>query len=186
MLESKEYPKFVKAVYGGMEECPDTKRQHFQGALNTNSVRFSQVKNWLPKAHIELARNKEALKKYVMKEETSIGDKVIRDNERKFMTIAQALTIVAKHVYGKEDIYAVPPRTYSTMYWSGVMSHLEEQEEDISLFSQPQLERAWKNTWIYWIQKIHKQISMDAEADSITAEGMDISPQSGEIFMNDL
>lgn len=43
---------------------------HYQGMLNTPQVRFSAVKKVFPRAHIEIARNKQALAKYVHKEET--------------------------------------------------------------------------------------------------------------------
>lgn len=48
--------------------------QHFQAMLRTPQVRFSAVKKVLPRAHIEVARNKQALAKYVQKEETRAGE----------------------------------------------------------------------------------------------------------------
>jgi len=47
---------------------------HFQGLLKTNQVRFSAVKRHFPRAHIEAARNAAALKEYVHKEETRVGE----------------------------------------------------------------------------------------------------------------
>jgi len=47
---------------------------HFQGLLKTTQVRFSAVKKQFPRAHIELARNAAALKEYVHKEETRVGE----------------------------------------------------------------------------------------------------------------
>lgn len=47
---------------------------HYQGMLKTPQVRFSQIKKILPRAHIELAKNKTALAKYVHKEETRIEE----------------------------------------------------------------------------------------------------------------
>lgn len=58
---------------GQLEECPDTKRQHYQFAIKTPHVRMSQVVKTFPGAHIEVCRNKDALLKYVGKEETRIG-----------------------------------------------------------------------------------------------------------------
>lgn len=46
---------------------------HYQGMLTTPQVRFSQVKKVIPRAHIELAKNKSALQKYVSKEDTRIA-----------------------------------------------------------------------------------------------------------------
>jgi hypothetical protein len=59
---------------GQLEECPDTKRQHYQFAVKTPQVRMSQVRKMFCGAHIEEARNKAALEQYVNKEETRIGD----------------------------------------------------------------------------------------------------------------
>lgn len=46
--------------------------KHIQCCINTTQQRFSAIKQWLDRAHIELARNKEALKKYCRKSETSV------------------------------------------------------------------------------------------------------------------
>jgi len=45
---------------------------HYQGMLTTPQVRFSAVKKLFPRAHIEMARNKSALEKYVHKEDTRL------------------------------------------------------------------------------------------------------------------
>lgn len=50
--------------------------EHFQAMLTTPQVRFSAVKKVLPRAHIEVARNKAALQKYVNKEDTRLGGAV--------------------------------------------------------------------------------------------------------------
>lgn len=46
---------------------------HYQGMLTTPQVRFSAVKKVFPRAHVEVARNKQALEKYVKKEESRVG-----------------------------------------------------------------------------------------------------------------
>lgn len=51
--------------------------KHIQMCLNTTQQRFSAIKNWLPRAHIELARNKDALKKYCQKSATSVSGSFI-------------------------------------------------------------------------------------------------------------
>lgn len=45
---------------------------HYQGCLTTPQVRFSAIKKTFPRAHIEKAKNKSALIKYVNKEETRL------------------------------------------------------------------------------------------------------------------
>lgn len=46
---------------------------HFQGMLKTPQVRFSCVKKTFPRAHIEVARNPQALQQYVNKEESRVA-----------------------------------------------------------------------------------------------------------------
>jgi len=58
---------------GQLEECPETKRQHYQFAIKTPHIRMSQVVKVFQGAHIEVCRNKDALLQYVAKEETRIG-----------------------------------------------------------------------------------------------------------------
>lgn len=58
----------------GQYEKGEQETEHFQGMLSTPQVRFSAVKKQFPRAHIEVARSKQALKKYVSKEETRVGE----------------------------------------------------------------------------------------------------------------
>lgn len=46
---------------------------HYQLAVRTPQIRFSQVKKSFPRAHIEVAKNPAALLSYVVKEETRSG-----------------------------------------------------------------------------------------------------------------
>jgi len=45
---------------------------HIQGCVHTTYMRMVQLKEWLPRAHLEVARNKDALKNYVKKKETGL------------------------------------------------------------------------------------------------------------------
>jgi len=56
---------------GQFEEGKEGTR-HFQGMLVTPQVRFSSVKKAFPRAHIEMARSRAALEKYVLKDETRV------------------------------------------------------------------------------------------------------------------
>jgi len=59
------FVSFDSQLEKGKEGTP-----HIQGHLRTRQVRFSAIKKALPRAHIELARNAQALAKYVAKEDT--------------------------------------------------------------------------------------------------------------------
>lgn len=58
----------------GQPEVGKNGTRHYQGMLLTPQVRFSQVKKQFPRAHIEVARDRTALAKYVQKEETRVGE----------------------------------------------------------------------------------------------------------------
>ena len=139
-----------------MEKCPTTGRLHFQGALQCRSQqRFSAIKDWLPTTHIESARKPPVvLKNYAMKQETAVGPKEVRENQRKFLSMADALTIIG----GLSLDFIPKPDTYKQdikdAYWSAVRQHLrQDKHEDISLFSQPQMIAAWSHTWEVWRER---------------------------------
>lgn len=58
---------------GQYEEGAEGTR-HFQGMLKTPQIRFAAVKRVFPRAHIEAARNKQALEAYVHKSETRVAE----------------------------------------------------------------------------------------------------------------
>jgi len=163
LKDISNYPYWIHTVFGGLEECPESKRIHFQGCIQCKTQqRFSAIKKWLPTTHIELARNPGALKEYALKDDTAIEEKVTRVNNRKFLSMADALTIVGEYNLEHTDIvqYVVEFNCKDTddalkrMYWNAVRSHLETGSyDDISLFSQPQMIAAWKNTHMVWIRR---------------------------------
>lgn len=64
--------KWVKKVMGQLEKG-ENGTPHIQGMLNTDSVRFAQIKRVLPRAHIEVAKKPAALERYVQKEDTRLA-----------------------------------------------------------------------------------------------------------------
>jgi len=59
-------------VLTGQIEVGEQGTRHYQGALTTPQVRVSAVKKLFRRAHIELARNKQALLQYVHKDESRV------------------------------------------------------------------------------------------------------------------
>lgn len=109
--QSSAYPSFVRTIHGGREKCPTTGREHFQGAVVTSQIRFSQLKSWLPTAHIELAVSKDAVMKYAMKNETAIGEKVVRENDKKFYRMEELLMLL-----GYEELISKTSGEYQEMF----------------------------------------------------------------------
>lgn len=61
-------------ITGQLERGAESGTLHFQGMLQTPQVRFSAVKREFPTAHIEVARSPKALKEYVKKDDTRVGE----------------------------------------------------------------------------------------------------------------
>lgn len=60
-------------VYGQREKGAQG-TEHYQLMITTPQVRFSALKKAFPRAHIEVARDRTALSKYVQKEDTKVAD----------------------------------------------------------------------------------------------------------------
>ena len=58
----------------GQKEKGENGTEHYQLMVLSNQQRFSTIKKAFPRAHIEPAKNKEALLKYVNKEETRVDN----------------------------------------------------------------------------------------------------------------
>lgn len=60
-------------LVGQLETAPTTGKLHCQLMLKTPQLRFSSIKKQFPRAHIEAARDKQALALYVKKEDTRVA-----------------------------------------------------------------------------------------------------------------
>lgn len=153
----KNPPTFVKLVKY-QDEVGDNGTLHIQGAVNTTQVRFAQVKRWLERAHIEVARDKSALLKYVGKTDTAVEGTQF-ETKAEFLTTAKALRKLARY-YKKPDeefVEAFPTDHIKRAYWRAVRDILREDEELVSLYSRPDLFRAWENTWEVWLEKVEEE-----------------------------
>lgn len=137
-LEGDEYPDWLESVSGGKEECPDTKRIHFQGMLKCRrQVRFAAVKGWLPEAHIEAAKNPKALKKYVMKSDTAVGDKAEKTNQRPYITMTAFLASLCAYKGTFDMVTALAThkgsleKCYDDEYWHCVNAYITEQKDTV-------------------------------------------------------
>lgn len=147
-----EMPSNWKRLYGGVEECPKTGKKHFQGALNTAHIRMSNIKKILPTAHLEPCKHgAENLKRYAMKDETSVGEKKVVSNAR-YMPMEECLILLAVKCH--TDYEGQYNELDDSMgFWQCAESLLEERIELTALVTQPQMLRAWKNMYGFWWKK---------------------------------
>lgn len=151
------YPSWVANVYGGREICPDTKREHFQGAVQVQGQqRFSKMKSWLPKSHIEAARkniktgkiNTNALVNYAMKEETSAGQKICRENPKKYLDAAAICQLIRSKV--KTARQTDSPKIIALQFWDAVCELIVEDPSLTGQLMNPSLRNFYCNTARAW------------------------------------
>lgn len=81
-------------VTGQMERGEVEGTEHYQAMLTTPQVRFSAVKKIFPRAHIEVAKNRSALEKYVHKDESRISE--VADRRSNIPTLFDYQHTIAK------------------------------------------------------------------------------------------
>lgn len=151
IMETPPYPAFVRKVLGGREICPKTGREHFQGAVQMwQQVRRSQIKNeWLPTAHLEPAKQVEALQKYAMKELTASGEKKVVENTLPHFSANQICEKIALAILsgkGQTD-------RQTDSFWRGVKILLAETPALAGQLMNPSLRNFFKNTESVWINR---------------------------------
>lgn len=158
LSDKDKWPAEVHTVYGGLEECPDTGRKHFQGAIRLNKQqRLSWFKSWLPTAHLEIARSKEALVKYAMKEETAIGDKTQQENTVTYMRAEQVCMALMDSVFDDyKDLDMVKTDDKDYIFWVAVNRLLEKDIRLAGQLMNPTLKSWFRNTKWTWYSKVQK------------------------------
>lgn len=181
LLETGVYPEFVAKVHGGREECPSTGKVHFQGALQCRrQVRLTQLKGWLPTAHFEPARDRLALKKYAMKQDTAVGEKKTTDNVVQHISMEMLMVKMAQ--YWDEDAYIADwektentKLSFKSCYWAMVNRMLldcPEYRKVCQLFARSDTVSLWEHTRATWLE---------------VAEGYSITPlQEGHLAVNEI
>jgi len=151
----KVIPDIVKEWGWQTEVCPETKRKHYQGYLLTRTQqRFSAIRKLLPGVHIEAARNWSALLNYCKKAESAIeGTQVTQTNERKYLKFADALVRIANAFVLIPWVEGDSQSEYQELlYKKAVETLCLTNPDDISLYSNPQMFRAWKMCQGLWLR----------------------------------
>lgn len=188
LSSNSTYPVFVKRVYGGLEKCKTSGREHYQAHVQLwSQQRMSALKKWLPTAHLEISRDWRASIYYAMKKDTSTGEKKVLDsllphvdNQEALLMLARTCPDMCEHTFydpkytgPKDDAKRIPVCTDDNQhFWHRVNIILERQPMLVGLFTKPDIQRAWKWTKGTWFQlaKEEGQIVLPAP------------PQEGEEF----
>lgn len=138
-------PNFVKSIYGGRESCPETGKEHFQGAVQCyEQIRLVKLKEWLPTAHWEPCRSIEALKKYAMKPQTATGEKTIRKNAQIHYSADEICLMLAK---------VQTDRQTGISFYGRVKLVLSESPELAGQLMNPSLRKFFEETKDVWVHR---------------------------------
>ena len=174
----KSYPSYVKKVFGGRENCPDTGKEHFQGHLQLHTQqRLSAIKKWLPTAHLEIARNFKASVAYAMKSDTASGSKNEVINPRPFIDNQTALMMLArtKLTEDEQDDDGVVDR----WFWPRVRKILMTEPHLCGLYGKPDIYRLWKHTASVWEHHVRIEGTIVLQSPTIITP-LSINGEEGE------
>lgn len=146
-------PDIIKEIYGGLERCPKTGKDHYQGCLITSQCRMSALKKIFPTAHLEPAKKKEALIKYAMKADTAVDikKKAVNPNYITMSGALEAMARIALKYYTIDEIEQSDDLKYRHLSSQIISKNLSF----VSIYSNPQTMRSWKmyyNVFYYALQ----------------------------------
>lgn len=178
----------------GQDEIGENGTLHIQACANTVQTRMSALKAWLPRSHVELARNGSAIANYVSKLDTAVEGtqfehNYIDNNANKPLTMADVMMKIAevanvsktKERLADNDNPVKPDEAYAEEYWSAVEILLGDNENLVALLTQPQYQRAWVKTRRVWLCKlaVDRQTKLSISSASSPAENI-LTPTSIE------
>lgn len=185
--DATKYPQFVKEVHGGREMCPTTGKLHFQGAIFLHSQqRLSALKRWLPTAHLETAKSRDAVKRYCMKKDTAVGEKTVRGNALAYFRMDEWLTMLGNTIRDlkQNDIQqyidlVVGDEDRSKEYWYAVNVIIKTYPHAIASFTDARFKLAWRHTAGYWISRPTLSITESADKKDQGAESRELISPAG-------
>ena len=167
----------------GQMERGEEGTEHYQGMLKTTQVRFTAVKKLFPRAHIEVARNRAALAKYVHKDETRLA--TVADNKSPQVSLFDYQHTIA----GRWDDNVFYQRVQQRRDYEDEHKGEKYQEEDDLALAylddmvaqdiengvigveyiaiNPMWRSAWKK---FWRQMVARERKLSADADRQTDE----------------
>lgn len=186
ILANKEsWPHWIRETKFQEEVAPTTGKRHWQVALFTQQVRFSALKKIFPSAHIEVARNKDALMNYVEKSDSAVpGTQQHLKNEKEYLALHQQLQRLAnvavdlwtEYANMRSSLYEEKDKNPDkAMYWWIANNILAEEPEMAATLANPALEKMWihtSGTWIFAAKAASEAISITASPQKIETSGI--------------
>lgn len=178
-IETIELPAGWKLQ--GQMEVGKEGTPHYQGMLTTPQVRFSAVKKVLVRAHIEPARNRSALQKYVHKADTRSAEVDIV--ESRIPTLFDYQKVVADewdeeewHRFSK-DVVPEKIDDIAMLYLDRIVAaHIEQGVKGIEFIA---INPMWRSSWKKFWRSIIKRNAAQSQVQTPRSQDVEPSPKEG-------
>jgi len=160
----------------GQKEVGEEGTIHYQLYVDTKQqVRFSAVKKAFPRAHIEVAKNPQALRAYVHKEETRVEP--LKDDEGNYPSLQKLWDMFYDYLFVKYEgisfeLHKITPATWLSRFDNFICKMIEDGYVVETMAVNPQIRSAIKNygASIFYRSEIRRQ-KTDRQTDkNIVAE----------------
>lgn len=178
-IETIELPPGWKLQ--GQMEVGKEGTPHYQGMLTTPQVRFSAVKKVLVRAHIEPARNRTALQKYVHKADTRSAEVGIV--ESRIPTLFDYQKTVAEEWNDEEwerfskDVVPEKIDDIAMLYLDRIVAaHIEQGVKGIEFIA---INPMWRSSWKKFWRSIIKRHAAQSQVQTPRSQDVEPSPKEG-------
>jgi len=149
----------------GQLEKGENGTPHYQLIVKTPQVRFSAVKKAFPRAHIELARNVQALEQYVHKEETKEGE--LSTESDQYPSLQRLWDLFAEYLEGtKKDWWNYSPEKALTTFDEFIRYLISDKLMVVETIAvNPQIRSCVKNFFVSIIERSNQRRQTDRQTD---------------------
>lgn len=164
------------AVYG-QKEVGENGTEHYQLMITTPQVRFSAIKKAFPRSHIEVARDRKALTKYVNKEDTRTGT---LPTDNKYPSMQTLWDMFAQWIDDKQDWWNWNSDKALEQFDKFICSSIEEGYIVETLAVNPQIRSCVKNYFVPMMYRSNARRQTDRQTDEKDVEVNSINGRQGE------
>jgi len=175
-------PDWVKECHGGVEICPDTQRRHLQvGIVCSRQIRLSALISWVPGAHCEVAKNRTAVLRYAMKEETAEGEKQVATNSTPFLAPNEILDEISDYVVAQDGFVCQSEYSKRTKaqkeaaYMEATCDIVAANPRKLATYMNPRIKTMWLDYGhvfvLHAIQRVCQNGAFDTDEDNEEERG---------------
>lgn len=148
-------------VYGQLESG-ESGTEHYQLAVSTPQVRFSAVKKMFPTAHIEVAKDWNALMSYCKKEDTRVES--LKEVASPYLPWSQLRQMFAEYVCEDEFLIHTTDPERRLQVWDRFIGHLIEEGNEVDLMGMNANYRACISR--YWHNYLNRYMQTKRQTDT--------------------